>query len=195
MAALEKENAALKAALEIRGHMDLEGWGEYATQELRDQMAAAALVAAGLHPRHALNRLGFAPTRGEPDEWHPIADAVFRTPGVKAILDKDAEKFSEDKTAVLKRLQQIALYEEPAIATRAAATMSKMIAGWGDGEAKKGSSYVANFLVSLGEAANKGRARIVGGESIEDADPDRIIDAEEFLALDTGDIATVEDKA
>lgn len=190
VAQLRKENAELKRALEIEGHMDLEGWGLYATQALRDQMAASALVAAGLHPFYALKRLGFKPKEGDTKTWHPVASAVFATPGVRAILDADAEKFSEDKEVVLKRLNQIVKFEDAATATRAASVMAKMIPGWGEGDKGKGSAYIQNFLVSIGEAVGSGKGRS-NGEALESAS--RIIDAEEFLVLDTGEVATVED--
>lgn len=189
--ALKKENAELRAAMETE--MDMEEWAKHAPQELRDQFAASALIAAELHPQRALTRLGFKIETSA--ERKRVAATIFETPGVQAILSADAEKFAGKKSVVMQRLYTIVRTEGPDLAVRAAGQLSKMIDGWQEGEKNKTSGNVLNFLMSMGSPSN-GSARVVGSAAVAELPPgEEIIDAEAFFVDRTEEAVAVVDDA
>lgn len=188
--ALLKEVAELEAALEA--DITPETWAEHTPQDLRDQYAASALVASGLHPQRALARLGFKIESSA--ERKRVAAEIFGRPEVQAILSGDAEKFAGKKTAVQNRLYNAVLTEAPDVAIRAAGQLCKMIPGWQEGEIdKRAAQSNMNLLLSMfGGAAS---ARVVGSAAVAELPPgEEIIDADSFF-VDRGDdvVAVVDD--
>lgn len=189
--ALKEENAKLRSAMETE--MDMEEWARHAPQELRDQFAASALIAAELHPQRALMRLGFNLETSA--ERKRVAAEIFETPGVRAILSTDAEKFAGKKSVVMQRLYTIVRTEGPDLAVRAAGQLAKMIDGWQEGEKNKNASQTINFLMSMGSPPN-GSARVVGNGAVAELPPgEEIIDAEAFFVDRSEEVVAVVDDA
>lgn len=193
--ALSKENDELKAALGLNGSVTLESWAENTPQELRDQFAASALIAEGLHPQRALARLGFNLETSE--ERKEIAQQIFSSPGVQAILRDDAKKFAGKKDTVLAEMYAIVRTGDPDQKIRAAGQLAKMLDGWQDGEKVKGVGNTVNLLMQMvGGASANGTPRVVGNATVAELPPgEEIIDADDLL-VDRGDeVATVVDDA
>lgn len=193
--ALKEENDDLKAALGLDEPVTLETWAEGAPQELRDQFAASAFIASGLHPQRALARLGFHLDTVE--ERKEVAAQIFSTPGVQAILRDDAKKFAGKKDTVQTELYHIIRTGDPDQKIRAAGQLAKMLDGWQDGEKVKGVAGTVNLLMQMvGGASANGAPRVVGGATVAELPPgEEIIDAESFF-VDRGDeVAAVVDDA
>lgn len=191
---LKSEIADLREQLALDVSYDEESWGESAPQEVRDQFAASALMAEGLHAIRALSRLGFEVSPPVEKKWYECARRIFTTPGVKAILARDTAKFEGELDAVRSALYNIIV--DPMTPARdkvgAAAQLGKMIEGWSDGD-KKTPAMAVNFLMSLAGgsvgASHNGqeqKALPPGGSDV--------IEAESFFALDANDeVAVVDD--
>lgn len=198
LAALRTENAQLRELLNLDRPMDEEVWGEYAPQELRDNFAASALIASELHPIDALVRLGFSIPPREPGQrldpyYRELAARIFETPGVKAILAEDAQKFSANKESVMRRMAQIAKHGSDGDATRAASVLSKMIEGWSDGDKGKNPQQVLNFLMQV-VGGHHGSALAGGANGELQSAADNVVDADAFFAEDAQEVALVLDE-
>jgi hypothetical protein len=184
-----EENAKLRAAMETP--MDREQWAKHTPQELRDQFAASALIAAELHPHRALRRLGFFIE--DAAEREALIEEIFETPGVQSILSDDAKAFAGKKSVVMQRLYQIVRTEAPDLAVRAAGQLSKMIDGWQDGEKNKNAGQTLNFLMQMGTPAGVASVRNVTGAVAELPPGEEIIDAEAFFVDRSEEVVAVVD--
>lgn len=186
---LQKENAELRAALEMYSFTSAEDWAEHAPQELRDQFAASALIAEGLHAQRALVRLGFKIE--DSSERKRVAAEIFSAPGVQAILKDDAVKFAGKKSTVMNEMYAIVRTGTPDLKVRAAGQLSKMIDGWQDGEKNKNQPNVVNLLMQMVGGASANGARVIGNGAVTELPPgEEIIDAEAFF-VDRGEEAVV----
>jgi hypothetical protein len=131
---LRLENAQLLARFEIgEAPLSLETWALMGSQETRDGFAARALVAEWGNQAKALARLGFPIFHSEKQPWtykpklvKELAEAIFTTPGVKAILDNDFKAVDESWQAILERTRKIALHGTDENAVKAAALLAKV---------------------------------------------------------------------
>lgn len=132
-ATLVAENQQLKALLHLDEPTTVETFGAYAPQEVRDRMAASALISARLNNLRALRYLGFnPPPEGQghayPAEWRAVAHQVFGTPGCQAILRQITETEIEPTiNGLIQRLKQTALGDDDKNSTQAAATLAKLM--------------------------------------------------------------------
>jgi hypothetical protein len=129
---LWRENEYLWAPLGLSKPRTIDDW-EMLPQEIRDPLAARALVAEWGEAGRALIRLGFpAVNRLPPDKvslYKEYIARVFETPGVRAILERDLSRLDADREAILARQSRTALYGEDAESVRAAALVAK-VCGW-----------------------------------------------------------------
>jgi hypothetical protein len=183
VAELRAEIARLREALEMEPTSE-EAWGASAPQELRDRMAATALVAEKLDEWNALRRLGFDIPAKPRDGTNPIFRTVkglglriFGTPGVQAILDLSMQDAEANKAAIIARLIETAKHGTDGESTRATQQLAKM-ADWNEGDKKVAAAGAnkLNLMQMFGSPSQNGSARVV-----QDTDHDAIIDAEEFL--------------
>lgn len=186
--ALKAEIAELRARLELTESVaSFEDWGASAPQDIRDRMAARALVSEYLNGPNALKRLGFKITdeKGRLDRpyYLLLVKKVFETPGVRAILAHDLKDIEQVRKEVLARQTEIALHGEEGNAVRAATVIAK-IAGWNKEEEGKtvqvnlyqlingNTSSAPKLAVSVNAAANgstfldhdPGEAVVIRGE-------------------------------
>ena len=196
---LKDEIADLRSKLDLETPYDEESWGESAPQEIRDQFAASALMAEGLHPIRALVRLGFdipPPPMPVGKEWHDRARRIFTTPGVKAILARDTAKFEGELDRVRSALYNIIVdpMAPPRDKVSAAAQLGRMIEGWNDGDKSKSPAILVNFLQQLSGGASGATHNGAGERQALPPGGDDVIDAESFFALDVADgVAVVDD--
>lgn len=130
---LEAENLALRKQLAEQpylpdgvppGELDLG-----IASDLRDQMAAMALVRSNGHIRSALAWLGCDMTHMTPERCREYAQTVFGTESVQKILNAKLGPLSDAKDAIMKRQMDLALFGDPEQATRAAQFLAG-IYGW-----------------------------------------------------------------
>lgn len=188
------EIARLREVAGLDSKSTLQTWGAHAPQDWRDKMAADALIAEKLDERRALLRLGFKFDSPDgwtlPPEFHAACEAVFGTPGVKAILERNLEDANSNKQKILARLVQTAMHGTDGESTRAAQQIAR-IADWNEGDKSAAPRSVTNILQLLGApTAGPEAARV---KQIE-ADPDGVIDAEHFLVHQPGAAAAVIDE-
>lgn len=129
--ALIAENARLKELLGLAEPTTEETWGEFAPQDVRDQMAAAALIAERLDYGRALRRLGFKweldQNNRMPRETRALSFRVFG-PGCQAILAEiTATEIEPTTQALVKRLKQTALGDDDKASNQAASTLAKLL--------------------------------------------------------------------
>lgn len=135
MEQLERENKDLRDALGMTEPQSLDTWGTVLTQNMRDAMAARALIQEWGHPLNALRRLGFeiaASQSGrlaDKEQMVALIKQVFDTDGVRDILSRTLEDIEGSKPQILARLNQTALYGDDDASVRAASQIAK-IAGW-----------------------------------------------------------------
>ena len=129
---LRRENEELRGPLGLRGRRTIAEW-EALPEELRDPLAARALVAEWGDRGRALVRLGFpAMNRLPPHAVHVYHDhvaRVFGAPGVEALLKRDLGRLGVERNAILSRLYRTALYGEDSESVRAAEMLIKVY-GW-----------------------------------------------------------------
>jgi hypothetical protein len=203
---LKEEVKRLRALIDMDESLDEASWAASAPQETRDQYAAAAYMAEGLHPIRALNRLGFFFSKdakgnfADPEERksaRALARRIFETPGCQAILHADAEKFSANKEAVMQNLYKIAVspISKEADKVRAAGQLAKMVEGWQDGEKVKNPASVLNFLTQIvGSATVAAQGNGTRPQPLElPPGGDSVIDAEEFFVERDAEVAVVVD--
>lgn len=128
MEELEREVKELRGRLELDGGLDVTLWEQFNPQDVRDALAARALIAEWGNPTNALIRLGIEAT-GEHGRFDALAKRIFDTPGVRAILAKNLSEIEERKKDILARQVQIALYGDDDASVRAASQLAK-VAGW-----------------------------------------------------------------
>ena len=185
IAFLESENAELRKSLSLEPTSE-DTWAAHAPQHLRDQAAANALIAEKLDEMRAMIRLGFNPDRNGPtgkgfmtDEYKAIARRIFGTPGVQAILATDMTDANENKAAIIQSLVQKARGDGPD-SVRAAQQLAKM-ADWNEGDKNVAAAGANNFMLMFGGNAPALSTNGNGAAHAALADPDRTIDATEFL--------------
>lgn len=181
---LEAENASLRAALGLEKTDSPERWAAHAPQDIRDRMAASALISEKLDEPRALKRLGFVlpinkSNQLERQVW-VWCEQIFGTPGVKKQLALDMADAEKNKTEIIARLVQTARHGSEGDSVRAAQQLSKM-ADWNAGDkavAKAGAAKVVNLMQML--SGDDGTHR----KQNEAPDPDVIVDAESFMLLE-----------
>ena len=172
-------------------------WCAAAPQELRDQMAARALMAEWLNEYNALVRLGIIakPKSREPQgeendapPYEEIFERIFRTEGVRAILQRDLTDVEKQKKELLARQAQIALHGDDDSATRAFTSVAR-VAGWNKPDVAPASVSVSLYqmLWTRGEGGDGPRAiaATVNGVALPVA--------EDFLSHEPGEAAAVPD--
>ena len=110
-----------------------ETFGAFAPQEVRDQMAASALISGRLNIVRGLLLLGFKfddpllmghPTR----EVRALAERIFGTPGCQAILRQINEtELEPTMNSLIQRLKQTALSDDDKASNQAAQTLAKLM--------------------------------------------------------------------
>jgi hypothetical protein len=129
-ARLADEVSTLREALKMDVSATEETWGEFAPQEVRDKMAAAALIHERLNYEVALRRLGFKfelEHNRMPRAIKALSFKIFGTPGVQEILRRITETEIEANTeAYVARLNQIALSDDDAEANRAIQSLARL---------------------------------------------------------------------
>jgi hypothetical protein len=129
---LRREVEDLRALLGLTKPRAIEEW-EALPQEVRDPLAARALIAEWGDRGRALVRLGFvAMNRLPPDKVRAYSDhisRVFETTGVQAILKRDLARLDVEREAILSRQCRTALYGEDGESVRAATLLIK-VCGW-----------------------------------------------------------------
>lgn len=134
MKTLKQENEVLRKRLGMKNLTTLEEW-MLNPQEIRDQMAARALMAEWGRVREALVLLGFIQTDDyaripkDQKQRFKLAKVIFQTPGCQELLLRHLQEVDDNKGAILSRLQQVALHAADGEAVRAAQVISKM-SGW-----------------------------------------------------------------
>lgn len=172
----------------------VDAWCAAAPQELRDQMAARALMAEWLNEFNALIRLGILARGSRPPAtdadgeplplYEEIFERIFRTEGVREILRRDLTDVEQQKQALLARQAQIALHGSDESATRAFLSLAR-VAGWNKQEAVAPAVSVSLYQM-LGD---RDGGRIVSAKVNDVA----IGTAEDFLGHEPGDAAPVPD--
>lgn len=189
-----EEIKRLRAALGLQGKQTLESWGMVASQELRDQMAAQALVAEYLHPTNALKRLGFevkVDAQGHiTEETKATCYEVFSTDGVKEILAQDFNDAYRYKDEVIGRLHKTARFGDNDQSVRAAALLADLV-GW---KSSKQTEKFPGNVVNIFQLVN-GNQEPKPREFRDVAEPDAIIDGDAFLDHVPGEAALVLDEA
>ena len=193
IAHLEAENADLRARLGAEP-TTIESWGVHLTQDLRDQMAARALVQEwGDEPR-ALLRLGFECPKNATNRWMPevweLAHKVFGTDGVQRILKSNLADLDAQKGTMLARLMQIATHGDDSNAVRAAGQLAKVMGlNKADAAALQAGNMTVNLFQMMGKADPNSPQRV--SSIVEDAD--EIIDADDFLVHEPGEPTLIDD--
>lgn len=190
---LERENGLLRDALHLNDIPPTpETWAMHAPQELRDQMAASALIAERLDEPRALIRLGFHCGKNTTNRWLPevweTAKKVFGTPGVRAILERDMEDAEANKAKIIARLVQTSMHGSDGDSVRAAQQLAKM-ADWNN--ADKG-ALPTNVNINLMQMYGEGSRKAVDS-TVSDVEPDGVIDAEHFLLHEPGEATLISD--
>lgn len=195
---LTEKVARYEALLHLDEPMDEDSWGEHAPQELRDTVAASALIESALNPIGGLVRLGFTIEDTSDPKWKRLAASIFSTPGVRAILSADAEKFAGNKDKVMSAMYEIATdpLAPRADRVRAVNQLAKMNEGWQDGEKVKNPALAMNFLMQIAGSAGHGNgngARVVDPAELPPGD-DGIVDAESFFVERGEEVVAVVDE-
>lgn len=127
---LEEEVAQLRELLQLTHARDLEEW-DILPQNIRDQMAARAIMSEWGDITKAAMRLGFKIDKEAMGKNERLAlyERLFNTPGVKALLRHHTKEIEENRDQILSRLQQIAIHGSDDAAVRAIQSVAK-IAGW-----------------------------------------------------------------
>lgn len=188
---LEGQIAAL---MEQRGaeKRSPESWGEYLSQEQRDQFAARALIQEWGDPYRALIRLGFELEKNGSGHLAPwvfeLADRVFKTPGCQQHLARNMADLETQKQGMLARLMSIAQNGDDKNAVSAASQLSKIM---GLNKADQGAlpaGATQNIFIQMGSANNDGERH-----RVETIDTDAVIDASDFLVHEPGEATLVDD--
>jgi len=190
--ALREENAHLRGLLEMKTPNTTQSWAEFASQPMRDQMAAQALVAEKLDTLRALRWLGFqvdTSVMSIPQQTKDLIQEIFNTPGCKKILAADMEDANANKAAVIARLVKTSRYGNDGDSVRATQQLAKMC-DWNEGDknvAKAGAAQV-NLMQMFASSDTPKRVQS------EVLDPDAIIDATDVFVHDIGEAALVVDE-
>jgi hypothetical protein len=187
---LESEVASLREALGLEKSDSPEGWGIHATQELRDRMAASALIAEKLDEPRALKRLGINLRWKEGGKYlDPIVwewcRQIFGTPGVQKQLAIDMTDAEKNKTQIIARLVETACHGEEGNAIRAAGQLAKM-ADWNEGDkavAKAGAAQIISLMQLASDAPRR-----VKSDTFDASKP---LDAEKFLSYEPSEQGTL----
>ena len=193
-AALIAENERLKALLGLDAATNEETWGAFAPQEVRDQVAAAALIHEKLRYEHALKRLGFkieCDERGNVgEEIKRMGERIFGTPGVQEMLAKITEtEVVANAESYVQRLNRIAMSDDDSEANRAIQSLAKL----GGLNKEKPMAAVDARTVNLFLIGRKGATKeaLAGGPAElqaseflthEPGEPERIFEVEEGQA-------------
>lgn len=127
---LRAEVSDLTKTLEMERGYNIEEWERSMPQEMRDELAARALIACDGDAIRAAARLGFKGWAGK--KWasrHLPTDRIFNTPGCQAILRRDLASAEESRDLMIQRQIKIALYGEPVESTRAFQAIARVL-GW-----------------------------------------------------------------
>lgn len=129
---LRKELTELRGLLEIRERRTIDEW-EAMPQELRDPLAARALIAEWGDRGAALIRLGFPSlSRLPPRQVRAYEDhvqRVFETPGVRAIIRRELAQIEAERAALIERQVRVALYGDNDASIRAFEGLAR-VCGW-----------------------------------------------------------------
>jgi hypothetical protein len=127
---LIEEVAALHKTLDMERHYTIDEWEASMPQHVRDEFAARALIVTYGSMFRALAMLGFPEVaKYHAKDFREIAERIFGTPGVQAILKRDLAKPEEYRAQLISRQIEIALYEDPDRSTRAFTVLAK-VCGW-----------------------------------------------------------------
>ena len=193
--ALEKENGSLRERLALDEiSPTAETWARHAPQELRDQMAATALINEKLDEPRALIRLGFTLPRNShgllPEVWK-ICERIFATDGVRAILKRDLADAEANKEKLIARLTQTALHGSDADSVRAMQQLAKM-GGWNIADrGPNPSTMTLNLMQLFGDRPAVSAATVTNVTP--QGDDDGIIDAAVFMDHIPGEATVVID--
>ncbi|GAC1550357.1 MAG: hypothetical protein NVS3B16_24690 [Vulcanimicrobiaceae bacterium] len=129
----------LRVVLELeRKYESYEEWGEYLPQEMRDEMAARALLTSWGQTWKALILLGFDVAIGSSHaqaghlstpQIKALAERIFGTAGVKAIVARGLLDIEEQRSAIVRRTAEIAVNGSDEASVRATQMVAKL-AGW-----------------------------------------------------------------
>lgn len=160
---MREENAELRKRLGMTIPHTLQTWETLMPQRQRDGFAARALMAENGHQLRALIRLGFQlderlyGDKEKVEQVFALANAIFGTPGVQEILERDLSRPDEVRGAILERLTQIALYGSDADSVKSATTLARTC-GW----QKPSDVYVTrnqtNILALVTQKNSKGQS-------------------------------------
>lgn len=193
---LQRENAELRARLGAEPTSE-EYWARHLPQEVRDQMAARALVQEwGDEPR-ALLRLGFECPKNATKRWMPevweLAHRIFGTPGVQNLLKTNLADIDAQKGTMLARLMQIAQHGDDSNAVKAATQLAKVM-GLNKADAN---ALIPGVTVNLFQMMGSADVQDGSGTkrvSSASEDLDAVIDADEFLVHEPGEATLIEDE-
>lgn len=178
IALLEEQNTALKAQLGADTPTDLEMWERFTPEPIRDAMVVRALIAEKCDPRRTLIWLGFD-VHGE--EMRKLAARIIDKPSVRELLNQTiGDDLESLKEGVLRRMSEIALHGEEGNAVRAATQLSKILP-WERSDVAKGAPTNNLTLIQMFADGHTAKVR---GQAAEVLDPDKVIDAQEFLAYE-----------
>jgi hypothetical protein len=190
--AREEENARLKALLNLDTPTTEETFGAYAPQEVRDQMAASALISGRLNIVRALIYLGFKFDSTQEmltphKATRQLAERIFGTPGCQAILRKINDTELEPTTnSLIQRLKQTALGDDDKNSNQAAATLAKLMGLNKEKPTTIVDARTANLFLlgqkgATKEALSGGPAELEASEFLthEPGEPERIFEVEE----------------
>ena len=124
--ALKAENDELRRAM-VQHSATLEEWEALLPQDMRDALAARALIASEGDAFRAAVRLGLG--RQHRPEAAEVLPRIFGTPGVREILARDLREPEQNKQDLIARQVKIALYGEDTVSVRAYQMLAKTC-GW-----------------------------------------------------------------
>jgi len=126
-AELEAENRELRDQLTDGMRTSLEQWETTMPENIRDALAARALISSNGDLYRAAAKLGFGPMRWKTAK--EVMPRIFATPGVKEILARDLKKPEENRQELLERQVKIALYGDDSASVKSFQMLAK-VCGW-----------------------------------------------------------------
>lgn len=166
--------------------LTFEEWERSSPQNLRDAMAARALLQEWGNPVNALIRLGFAHERDR-EKREALRAAVFDTPGCRTVLADRLKDAEAARGEMLQRQVQIALHGSDDASVRSFSQLAKIM-GWQPAEntgIDNRKFIQQNIYQMVGTAgpsrAAQPQAAAIGFLDHEPGDPQRIDSGEDVI--------------